>query len=314
MLSYSDNFVTNNPHLRSFDHTRRIHSIPVSNPKSDSRQVPAGASLTIFNGTVPTSLSGASTVSLTLLSATSSTYRFSVTAGPAGFRTARSTPGLVACAVTINNNAVAVFNFTGATMTAVQSGDTMRINGVSFGDAGPYAFNDLNSGLWTVIGVSGTQVSCVREAGQPFSGAVESVAVATTNVQFYSADGVQRGNKFSVTGTLSPVSQKTFEVLAVTPTTIDFVSATSLPTESGLTYAASSVTFYSESKKLVYIEVDQEAVVRFDGDTSNNNRVSPIQPGQQDLVGFINKWGDSYSCTIVNKSVNPLNVKYFTCE
>jgi len=316
ILCYGDSTgVTDNPHQRSFDHTRRIHSIPVSNPKSDTRQIPPGGSLSIFNGTVPTLLSGASTVSLTLLSSATSTYRLKVTAGPAGFRTARAVSGIVACTVTINNNALATFNFTAATLTGVQVGDIMRISGVSSNDgSGPFAFNDLNSGLWVVAGISGVQVSCVRETGEPFSGATESVATATNDVQFYSPDGVQEGNKFSITGTFSPVSQKTFEVLAVTSNSVDFVSASPLPNESGLTYVATTVTFYSESKKLVYVEVDQDAVVRFDSDASNNNRVSPIQPGTQDLCGYIHKWGDSYSCTVVNRSVNPLNLKYFTCE
>lgn len=313
VLAYSDSFVTDNPHQRAFDHIRRIHSIPVSNPKSDSRQIAPGASYTLFNGTVPTSL-GASTISLSLIVPASSIYRLAVTAGPSGFRTARATSGIAACQVTVNNSVIAVFDYSGATLAAVQAGDMMRINGASQYDSGPYAFNDLNSGLWVVLAVAGTQVSCVRESGQPFSGATESVAVATADVQFYSASGIQKGNKFSVTGTLSPVSQKTFEVLAVTANTVDFVSASPLPVESGLAYVPGSITFYSESKKLVYIEVDQDSVVRFDADASNNNRVSPIQPGTPDLVGFVNKWGDSYQCTVVNRSVNPLNIKYFTCE
>lgn len=315
LLAYSDPSVTDNPHQRAFDHTRRLQSIPIKNPYGNAVSIAPGGSFTIFDGTTATGLNGSSVISLQLLSAPDSIYRLLITSGPSGFKTARAPTGLGACVVTINNNAVAQFDFTAATLTGVVAGDIMRVKGAALYDTGSFAFNPINAGLWKIIAVSGTKVSAVRLVGEPFAGLAESVASgADTDVQFYADDGIQKGDKFDVTETLSVVSRRTYEVLDASPTTIDFVSAIPLPLESALTYIADSITFYKSSKKLIYIEVDQDAVVRFNDDTSDTNRLTPIEPSNKDLPGFLNKWGDTYRCTIVNKSISQMNVKFFMGE
>jgi hypothetical protein len=100
----------------------------------------------------------------------------------------------------------------------------------------------------------------------------------------------------------------------VTPTTIDFVSTQPLPEENTLTYIPDTIVFYLNSKRIVYIEADQDIVVRFNSDTSDNNRVTPIIPGDACLLGYIHKCGNTYKCTIVNKSVNTVNVKHILAE
>ncbi len=314
LLAYSDPSVTDNPHQRAFDHTRRLQSLPVKNPKSDALRLAPGASFTVFNGTVATGLTGSSVLDMQLLSTESSVYRISVSAGPSSFRTARTPSGISAAAVTINNNAVAEFDFTGATLSGVTPGDVMRIKGAVLYDSGAMAFNPLNAGLWKVLAVSGTKVSAVRPVGEAFSGVAENVASAAADVQFYADDGVQSGDKFEISGSFSPATNRVYEVLDATPTTIDFVSATPLPLESSVAYVSGSINVYKSSKKLVYIEVDQEAVVRFNADASDNNKLTPISTGDKDLPAYLHKWGDAYSCTVVNKSMNPMSVKFFMAE
>jgi hypothetical protein len=214
----------------------------------------------------------------------------------------------------MNNNSMVVFDFTAATLTGIIPGDIMRIDGQLTYDVGPYAFNPLNAGIWKIIGVSGTQVSCVRPTGVPFQGTTELVAIATQDVQFYADDGVQTGHKFIVSGTLSPASFRAYQVSEATPSSITFVSTQPLPLESSLTFVPGTIVFYKSVKKLVYIEVDQDAVVRFDSDTTDNNRLTPIQTGNETLVGYLHKWGDSFSCEIVNKSINTCSVKFLTAE
>ena len=314
LLCYSDPNVTDNPHQRAFDHTRRIQNITLENPRGDSLRLAPGASFSIFDGTIANALSGASVLDMELLSAVDSIYRINVTAGPSAFKTARSPSGLAACAVTINNNAMAEFDFTGATLTGVQVGDIMRVAGDSLHDTGPFAFNSLNAGIWKVIGVAGTKISAVRMVGESFSGATESVAAVGGDVEFYADDGVQAGDKFEITGTFSQVSRRVYEVKDVTPSAIQFVSATPIPVEIGPTFVPGSLIVYRSYKKLVYIECDQDAVVRFNADTSDNNKLTPIEAGNRDLPAFMHKWGAAYNCTIVNKSVNPMNVRFFTGE
>jgi hypothetical protein len=315
ILCYADSVVTDNPHERAIDHRRRLESIAVKNPSGDGRQLAPGEAFTMFQNSIATSLNGSSVIQIQAVSAQDSVYRLSVTSGPSGFRTARSTSGISACAVTINNASVAVFDFAGATITSLQVGDIMRIKGQSTYDTGPFAFNPINSGIWKIIGISGTKVSVVRETGEQFEGVQETVlSGAGSDVMFYADDGVRSGMMFQVSGTLSQVSQRTYEVLSSTPTTIDFVSTAAIPEESALTYVTGTIVFYSGVKKLVYVEADQECSIRLNGASDDSNRITPIAAGDKALRGFMTKIGDTYSCQVVNKSVNTCTIKFFTVE
>ena len=67
-------------------------------------------------------------------------------------------------------------------------------------------------------------------------------------------------------------------------------------------------------KKIVYIESDQEVVVRFNGATDNSNKITPIKVNDFRLPAYFNKSGEVYSCEIYNSSLSPANILYFTCE
>lgn len=319
LLCYSDPVVTDNPSIRNYDLTRNITSIPVKLPKSETFVLAPSESKTLFNGVVSSSLSVSSVIDNKLISPENSIYRLSVTSGPAGFRTARSVSGIDEVNITINNNTLAKFDFVGATLTGVQVGDIMRISGHILYDAGPFVFNPLNSGLWVVIGISGTVVTVQRMSGESFYGVTESIlpgSGAASQVLFYSSDGVQKGNKFKVTGTLVSTSHKTYEVLDVTPSWIDFVSTSPIAEEVGLSYVPGTIIFYSASKKLIYIESDQNCVVRFNDDTSDNCIVEPVNniSACYSDFGYLHKWGETYKCVVVNKSVMPLNLKFISAE
>lgn len=314
ILSYSDALQTDNPLMRAFDFTRKLSAIQIANPTTDYRLLAPGASVTLFNGSIATLLDSSSVISIQLLLGQTSLYRITVTSGPANFRTPRIVTGLGLTNVTINNNSVAVFDFGAASLTGVIPGDTLRISGQITNDTGPFAFNPVNSGFWTVIGVAGSKLSCVRPVGQEFQGVNETVTAHASDVQIYSAAGVQVGNKVAISGTLSVASQRTYVVQAVTPNSFDITSTIPLPNEVGDAYVPGSFVFYSASKRMLYIEVDQDAVVQVNADNSMNNTVNPIAPGRDDLVGYFSKLGNTYAATIVNTSINPMNVKWFTAE
>lgn len=317
VTAYSDESgATDNPRQRIFDYTRKIQQIAVEKAASNSYILAPGASMTLFDGTKPTGLVDSSSVlRVKVLQSQNSIYALEVTSGPSSFRTARTPSGITACTVTINNSSLAVFDFTGATLSGVQVGDTMRISGDVLYDTGPYAFGALNAGLWVVIGISGTKVSAVRPTGESFSGANETVAtIASGQVQFYSGDGVQAGDRFVLGSPFSLASQRTYRVLDVTPTTLVFVSTSPIPEEDTLTYVTGSVVVYQASKRLIHIEVDQDATVRLNGDTGSSNLISPIDPGSKLLPGWFQKWGDTWKCEVVNRSVNQLKLTVFTGE
>ena len=209
---------------------------------------------------------------------------------------------------------MADFNFLGATLSGVAVGDILRINGAQSYDIGPFAFNPLNSGHWVIIAIQGTILKCVRPVGVTFQAVNETITSAASDIQIYAQDGIQDGDKLDITGVFSTVSQRVYTVKLVTPTFVDFVSTQPLPNESGLVYASGSIAFYLTSKKFVGIEVNQDAVIRYNDDTGNSNRVSPIVPSDMTKIGWSEKWGDTYKCVVVNKSVNPLDVRFFTTE
>lgn len=313
-LAYQDAAVTDSPTQRDFDYSRRLQSLSVQNPSSERAIIPPGASLLLFDGTVPSSLAGGtSSLSIAPLSGAPSLYRVTVT-GPAGFRTARTVSGFTTCAVTINNFATATFQFdVGVTISGVVAGDVLRISGAILADTGPFAFSPLNSGYWTVLYATSTAITCVRPPGQAFSGVAETVSPLASDLQAYSSAGVQVGNSVSITGTFSTAVQGTYKITAVTPQTFDVFSSIPLPAETA-TYVASTLTFYSQAQRIMYVEVDQPAALQLNGDSSNSNLITPIVPGDPCNVGFMSKIGTAYSATIVNTSVNPMNALWFTCQ
>lgn len=315
VLAYSPvQGVSDNPAQRIFDWTRRMYSLEINGPVGDTKLLAPGQSYAIFDSTRTSPLDNTSVLSLAIFDPSISLYRLSVTAGASGFRTPRSISNVTSCQVTVNNNALAVFNFPLAVISGVVPGDIMRVKGVALNDVGPFAFNPLNSGLWVVVAASGTTVQCVRLATDSFSGVSETVTTATANFQIYSSDGIQVGDKVDISGSLSSVSQRIYTISDVTPTTIDFVSALALPTETGVSFTAGTISFYSDAKKFIYIEVDQEAVVQLNADTSNNNKICPIAAANAMLIGYFHKWGSAYRCEVVNRSIFPMNLRFFTGE
>lgn len=315
ILCYSDGIVTDSPHQRSWDGRLRLESIAVKNPYGNAKTLAPGESFALFQNEVGTSLNGTSTVQVLLASQADSVYRLTATAGPSGFRSARTPSAITACNVTVNNSSVAVFDFTGATLTSIVVGDIMQISGQITYAIGTFAFNPINAGIWKIIGISGTKVSCTRLVGVSFSATVEAVlVVAGSDVQFYADDKIRPGMQFQVNGTFSQVTQKTYAVLSSTPTYIDFVSTDAIPEESSLTYIPGTIVFYTGIKRMVYIDADQEVSVRFNDSTDDSNRITPIKPGDFYLRGFLNKMGNTYNCTIINKSVMDCSIRFFTVE
>lgn len=313
-MSFNDGNPTDNPLLRSFDISRKLENISINNPLSANKTIAPNETMLLFDGTLPSGLTGSSVLNMQLVSSDDNVYRLQVTSGPASFRTERTVSGINNVNVTVNNNIIAVFDFVGATLTGVQVGDIMRVSGSVVYDTGPFVFNPLNTGIWVVIGVSGTQVTVRRPVGKDFVGVSESVTGAGSQVMFYSASGIQTGHKFNISGTFNIVSHRTFQVLDATPTWVDFVSTVPLPEESGLTYVPSTIVFYENAKSFIYLEVSQDASVKLNGDTTDNVLVSPIRAGNCDLPGIFFKWGDTFSCSVTNRSINPLEIRYLTAE
>ena len=63
----------------------------------------------------------------------------------------------------------------------------------------------------------------------------------------------------------------------------------------------------------MYIEVDQDAIIQLNGETSESNRLTPDQNGDSSVPAYFHKYGDTWSCVVTNKSVNQLNDPRWRC-
>lgn len=315
LLCYGDSTVTDNPHQRAIDHRRRMESLPVKNPYQNNLVLRPGQSFKIFENSIDSGLTAGNEMAITIASQTESVYKLKILSGSGSFKTSRTVSGLAGCSVSINNSAMAIFDFGAANLSSVQVGDIMRIAGQkTYSELPSFAFNPLNSGNWVIIGKSGSKISAIRKANVSFEGVAESVADSSLDVIFFADDKISEGNKLNINNAFSPASFGVYEIQDITPTEVIFMSSMPIPEENDIIYSQDAVIFYTGTKKLIYIEVDQECVVNFDGGTENKNKVSPVKAGDKLLPGYLHKWGETFSCEIINKSVSQCNIKYFTCE
>lgn len=315
-LIYGDTDTTTNPKLVYVDWTRHFNTIDVENPEAKRNVLMPGESFTVFSGSRSTSIDNTTTFSIALNPIKSSVYRITHTGGTApAFKTARSfNASGVAITATVNNNATMVFTI-GAGNFNAQVGDIVFIPGVSTGDS-VSPFNSLNEGFWSIISASALKLTVVRFPTESFAGASE-VVTPSSNSQFliFSSAGVQVGDSLEISAGFSPVTQKSFVVSQVTATWVEFTSTESLPLETGISPTASGMIFYTNTKRFIRVEVDQEAVVRLNGDTGNSNRLTPRVVGDSNQIAHFEKWGPVWQLVIVNRSTNAsLNLNYLTVE
>jgi hypothetical protein len=296
------------------DWTRDFSGIQVKDPESRSHEIQPGASKLIFDGVRTTTIDGTSAFSLSLLSGFSSLYRLAHTGGTTpGFRVGRNLT-LNTCVATFTvlaNNAVtlSVPALSPSDFTSVVVGDTIFIPGVATGDAAG-VISPLNSGYWTVLAkASGLSITIVRAAGAVFEAVSETVTLTSNSqIRAFSSSGVQISDTVIISAGFVASTQGSYTITAVTDNFIEFVSTVSLAQESNITPGATGVLIYSESKNVLYIEADQNCIVRINGDTGDFQRLSPLELGNPSRPGVWMKTGATYSLTVVNKSNTNLNL------
>lgn len=308
--------VTSNPQRRFTDWSRHITSVSVDQPAIREYMALPGELLSIFSGTRSNGIDGTTAFALTQNPAIASTYRMTNTAGTAAaFRTARSyDPTGVAHTMVVNNNASMLMSIPSGNFNA-QVGDAVFIPDTTTGDSAS-PFNVANTGFWVVIGAAATALTMVRPIGQDFNGASEAVTPsATAQVKIFSAAGVQIGDSMEVSAGFQAPTLKTYVVSQVTASWVEFLSTTPLALETGILPTVTGLVFYFDLKRFLRIEVDQEAVVRLNGDSGNTNRLSPLIPGDEESVAHFEKWGPVWQLQVLNRStVNSMHVVVISAE
>jgi hypothetical protein len=321
IVAFSDTQISSNPQRQIANYSRKYTNLAVTNAKNEQFTITPGSSLSVFSGVRSTTLDGTTAFTTSQNIVIPNTYRFTWTGGTnPTLRTDRNlTLSSVPITVTINNNVQSTFSIPsgGSTFSGTVVGDNIWIPGPTTGD-GLTPFNVLNQGLWVVISVASNNLSvtAVRPAGTLFQAAPET-QTPTSNSQFdvFSSAGVQIGDMVDISMGFSSVDFGSYVVSNVTSTFFEIQSALPIAIESGIIPTVTGLVFYNLAKRFLRVEVDQNAAVQVNGNSTQNTRVYPLVPADPNNVGFYEQWGIVWSLTVVNRStVNILNLSVISCE
>lgn len=304
---------------KHFEWKRSTMGVQCVSPQDPVYRIAPGATQNIFSGIRATSLDNTTQLTLTLSPLASNRYRFTWTGGTNPvFRANRNlTLNTHTVTVVVASNGTANFTSSSAgDFTTVQIADTLFIPGVSTGDpAGP--FDELNVGTWTVIGKDNTSTTLYlqRLPDTVFQALAQTVTITNNNqIQAFTSTGLSVDDKVDITAGFSAPVQQTYLVDTVTANWFEVLATGPLPSFQVAVPTTTGIQFYTSSKKFVYLELDQEAIVRFNGDTSNTGRVSPLDPGMPEGVGWIGKSGPVWQLDVVNRSTETMNVVVISVE
>jgi hypothetical protein len=214
-----------------------------------------------------------------------------------------------------NQNGSATMTISAGSFAAVVVGDTVFIPGLTTGDtAGP--FNALNEGFWVVIGkLSNTSLTLTRLAGVTFQAASEApVLTANSQLQAFSATGVQLGDAVSISAGFSTTTQSTYAVYTVTPGWFEVLASRALPLETSIIPGTTGMLFYSAAKRFVRLETDQPCIIQFNGDTGTTGQLAPWSAGDPTLVAWSERVGPTFQVTVVSASLVPANITFVSAE
>lgn len=325
ILAFDDQQISSNPQNVLVNWNPKYQYLNVTNAKSEQWTVNPGASFTAFSGTVSTSISSTTQFNVTENPILLGTYRFTWngTGTNPALRTDRGlilfsgSSGPAAVTVVNNNNVSATFSVpsSGPNFAGTVVGDTLWLPGPTTGD-GTTPFNVLNQGAWTVIGVASTNlaITAVRLPGQPFSAVNEIQTVtADSQIQSFSAAGVQIGNSVNISGGFSSVDFGTYVINNVTPTWFEITPGINLPLEINIVPDTTGLAFFSFSKIFVRVECSQTAIIQPNDLSSSLIQVQPLDVPY--VPGFFELFGPCWSLSITNTNPGaPMKLLVISCE
>lgn len=314
-LAYSDITVPgNNPGMRNVDWKREQQGISVKKPSNVPYELSAGLTIDCFDGSRSLTVDATTSFDLKLSLLGSDLYRLQSVAGTSpGFRTKRSTAvtGLALTTAAPGNGTLTLTAASGSPFAAVVAGDELMIPGPMTGD-GSTPFSVLNQGRWTVIAASAAFVTLVRPAGQDFQGVAEAVTPSSEALSVYSSAGVQPGDKMKLISGFSAQSLRTFTVESVTDSYVEFRSNVPLAEESSVEPTAAGIAIYTNCKRFVQIEADQECELIING--VSGATLSPWCAGDPKGTATYMQVGPVYSLSVKNNSLATANVLVITAE
>lgn len=316
ILAFEDRAASSNPLKTPINNTSSLTGIPVSRPATEPVRVEPGATLEVTDASRATSIDGTSAFSLAASLLEAGRYRITNTGGTAPeFRTARTitVSGIVLTIVITANLAAQVTAASGTPFANIQSGDIVSLPGPTTGDAST-PFDPQNQGSWVALTATDTVLTMARATGTTFSGIGEVVTPsANTQLQAFTTAGVQVGDTVELVSGFADTALRSYPILAVNPSWIEFGYSGPLGAESGIVPTATGMLVYQSAKRWIGLETDQEIVVRVNGDTSDNTKATPWVAGGV-FVGEYRKTGIVWKLVFVNHGTSAANVMFWSVE
>jgi hypothetical protein len=170
-------------------------------------------------------------------------------------------------------------------------------------------FSPQNQSVQTIIAKSATSFTVANELGVA-EGPITLGSGFASQVQIYSAAGVQVGDTIDIQGGFSAVTQGFYKVTAVTANTLTFYSTAVLPIEGPITTEA--IVIYSMAKQLVYMESDQDCTVNLN--SGNTADIHPFVINNSTQPGVFMNTSTIWSISVTNNSVNTANLFIASAE
>lgn len=308
--AYQDANPSNNPSMNNWKWQRDLQGLDISEPESKSISLPAGQSLSLFSGSIATSADGTTTWDIALKSGTSNTYKISKAAGTSPeFRTQRTSGADATTQITITKNA-SLLTLSSTSGTALD----LIVGGVIVGDEVRIGslFNISNRGKFKILARTATSLTIENNAGVA-EGPVTLGASFASELDIFSSDGVQVGDKVDLIDGFSSVSFGTYEITDVSPDYIEIFSASALPAESGVSNSPNALLIYRNAKKFIYIESNKALEIKID-DSETPNVLEPMNAGISLKPGIFMSSSSIKSLAITNKSQEVADIFYVVAE
>lgn len=298
--AYSDQNPSNNPSRSNFKWTRDINGLAVDSPSSVAFSLAPGETKTLINGvrTLTQDITTQYSIALAPIAGQNTTYQLTWSGGTnPGFRTSRTSGANATTQVTTTlNGTLLTFASTGGTPFSLISGGVVAGDFVQIGNL----FNIANQGQFQIISRTATSFSIVNPFGVA-EGPITLGSGFASQIDIFSAAGVQAGDTLVISGGFSPVTQGSYIVTAVTDMWVQFSSLSVLPTEGPITTEA--ITFYSDAQRLVYLESNQKVTMVINGQAGNE--IDPIADCRCKIQpGMFLRMSTVYSMTVTNISQN----------
>ena len=308
--AFQDATDTNNPSQNNVKWNRDLQGISITEPISKMLTLPPGQSAVLFSGTISTSADTTTTWDLALKAGTSNTYRISHAGGTAPlFRTPRTEGHDATTGVTITKNAKPLtYDSTGGTPFSLIAGGAIVGDEVRIGTA----FNASNRGTFKLLALTATTFTIENETGAA-EGPITLGAGFLTEINIYSEDGVQRGDKVDVVDGFSSVTFATYEITDVSHDFIEIFSNSSLPAESGVSNDPDALLIYRNAKQFLYLESDKKTDIKING-SAVTNQIEPFTIGTDKKPGVFMSSASIKSAEIENKSQDTATIFCVTAE